>query len=665
MAQSGIVRRLLKDRGANVIAIGAASIIPLVGVVGGGVDASRMYLAKSRLQQACDAATLAARKKLAGGQIAGSTIPADIENTADDFFDTNFPAGQYGTTNVSYELTNGTATRMDGAASASVPTTLMRVFNKPQVDIAVTCSAELNLPNIDVVLVLDQSGSMDSPADSSNPGGDTRMEALKKAVFSFYDEVMAAKPAGSRVRIGIVPYNSNVNVGSMLTTLSASTGIDYVANSWKYQTRLPKYKQVSNDDGIDEGDPVVYFDDLDYIPKSTSNWKSTQVNHYRYNDNNTDRNLCNAKDGTYAVGNETWEVLSDHFVEDWWSSGNPKGMCYGRIRKTRPATAADTKPHTYRTEFDYYEYRQVDTATNANFDVAAFKATLGAGTTVSTPTGYQGASRSSSWTGCIEERKTVAQNPFTSATSAFYDLDIDLIPDNSDRDTQWYAMWPEITYARGGSGTSATTGTYYRGRPAALNSANEYYQRTATCPEPAYKLQPYPLSGTNRNATFTSRINALTDDGGTLHDVGMIWAGRMISPDGIFKADNASAPNGEAISRHVIFMTDGKMGGNPSFLTAYGNYDMDGRFAGFAGDGAWDEDDLARIHSDRLAAVCDIIKNKNVTIWSVAFGLAHTNYTRNCATGGSARAFTAASSSELDARFRQIAQNIAELRLVQ
>jgi Flp pilus assembly protein TadG len=156
----GILKRLRRDATANMMAIGAASIIPLIGVIGGGVDASRMYLAQSRLQQSCDSATLAARKKLAGSVIEDGVIPADIESQADNFFNANFPTGQYGTTDVEYDLTAAGETQMDGAASAKVPATLMRVFGYEDIDIAVTCSADLNLPNIDVVLVLDNSGSM-------------------------------------------------------------------------------------------------------------------------------------------------------------------------------------------------------------------------------------------------------------------------------------------------------------------------------------------------------------------------------------------------------------------------------------------------------------------------------------------------------------------------
>lgn len=58
--------RLRHDTAGNTIAIVAAGIIPLAGMIGGAVDMSRLYLTKTRLQQACDAGALAGRKAMGG-----------------------------------------------------------------------------------------------------------------------------------------------------------------------------------------------------------------------------------------------------------------------------------------------------------------------------------------------------------------------------------------------------------------------------------------------------------------------------------------------------------------------------------------------------------------------------------------------------------------------
>lgn len=54
-ARASFFRSLLRDPTANTIVISAVSLLPLMAMVGGAIDASRYYMAASRLQAACDA----------------------------------------------------------------------------------------------------------------------------------------------------------------------------------------------------------------------------------------------------------------------------------------------------------------------------------------------------------------------------------------------------------------------------------------------------------------------------------------------------------------------------------------------------------------------------------------------------------------------------------
>ena len=47
-----------RDARGNTLAIVGAALVPLAGMIGSGVDMSRAYMAKTRLQSACDAAAL-------------------------------------------------------------------------------------------------------------------------------------------------------------------------------------------------------------------------------------------------------------------------------------------------------------------------------------------------------------------------------------------------------------------------------------------------------------------------------------------------------------------------------------------------------------------------------------------------------------------------------
>src|SRR5947208_1767547 len=81
--RGGFLARLRSDDSGNTLAIMAASLIPMVGMVGSAVDISRAYLVKTRLQQACDAGVLAARRTMTGQSIANDT---NARTQATNFF---------------------------------------------------------------------------------------------------------------------------------------------------------------------------------------------------------------------------------------------------------------------------------------------------------------------------------------------------------------------------------------------------------------------------------------------------------------------------------------------------------------------------------------------------------------------------------------------------
>src|SRR3954452_13174465 len=96
MQPQGFLARLARDTGGNTLVIIAAALIPLLAMVGSGVDISRGYLAQSRLQQACDAGVLAARKRL-GSDLTSGQLGGQAKKAGDSLFDINFADGIYGT----------------------------------------------------------------------------------------------------------------------------------------------------------------------------------------------------------------------------------------------------------------------------------------------------------------------------------------------------------------------------------------------------------------------------------------------------------------------------------------------------------------------------------------------------------------------------------------
>ena len=93
----GVLARLAHDTGGNTLALVAAAILPLLAIVGSGVDMGRAYVVQTRLQQACDSGVLAARKKLGSAVVVTGVVPADVAATGNRFFDLNFRNGSYST----------------------------------------------------------------------------------------------------------------------------------------------------------------------------------------------------------------------------------------------------------------------------------------------------------------------------------------------------------------------------------------------------------------------------------------------------------------------------------------------------------------------------------------------------------------------------------------
>lgn len=219
-------RRLLRDNRGNTMAIIAGAIIPLTAVIGGGLDIARAHLAQSRLSQACDAAALAGRRAMSN---------EDIETAkpeATKFFNFNFPQGYLGTAAFTPQITKPDTGTVKVTAETTVPTTIMKIFKQGSIPIKVDCDATQNFDNIDIVLVLDVTGSMDETIN-----GEAKIVSLRKAVMALYDELAAAQTQlsaqGLRLRYAIVPYAMTVNVGKLVRAVDPN----YIANSWTYQSR--------------------------------------------------------------------------------------------------------------------------------------------------------------------------------------------------------------------------------------------------------------------------------------------------------------------------------------------------------------------------------------------------------------------------------------------
>ena len=153
--RAGFLARLRKDESGNTLAIFAMAIFPMIGLVGGAVDMGRVYAVKTRMQAACDAGSLAARKVMGSGNWTAAANAAGQQ-----MFASNFESGFLGTKDleagdVTFTELNGTVT---GNANVVVPMALMQVVGIEDDTIAVECTSQMKIPHTDVMFRIGRYG---------------------------------------------------------------------------------------------------------------------------------------------------------------------------------------------------------------------------------------------------------------------------------------------------------------------------------------------------------------------------------------------------------------------------------------------------------------------------------------------------------------------------
>jgi Flp pilus assembly protein TadG len=586
---TGLLGRLRKNVAGNVLILAAAAMIPLCAMVGGALDLSRLYLTKVRLQHACDAGALAGRKQMGGG-----SWNTAAQTAATNYFNGNFRQGAYGSAVTTAVFTSG-GSDVTGTVTSMVPMTLMAMFNVPAKQLTVNCMTAMQLPNTDVMFVLDTTGSMAELPNGNNVNGGagSKIAVLRNSVKCFYEALAQQKTnatncaansyaginSDSQLRFGFVPYASNVNISQL--GLPAS----YFATNWSYQSRSRT--------------------------NVWSPWTDTSTNCYSKPADTTTRQYRTTGSNWNCVvqmrTNPSWLYAKTNFAID--PTGALTAFRNTQIPRTPPA-ASVTVPGIG----DNFANRIVD------------------------------------WDGCIEEQPGTAN--------------INLKPNAA-----FAPMLPDALYLRNvlpdGSGDVSRNDSI---TPVTTNYYNAVASSKYTCPAPAEKL-----TGTDvwTPTNFANYVDALTPSGNTYHDYGMLWGGRLLSPEGMFASENGATGTGGVIQRHLIFMTDGDARANACDYTNYGVAWWDLRTNASVGscNNALDTN-LTNDVNTRLAALCTSVKNEpNTLIWVISFGgtgitTTTKNRLRTCASDDD-HFFDATDATKLKDAFEDIAARIAQLRLKQ
>ncbi len=688
----GFLARLKRDQSGNVIAMTAAAVLPMIAVIGGAVDMSRIYMTRTRLQAACDAGVLAGRKAM-------TTLVYDTasQTRANNMFNYNYKAADYDANGTTFTHTADAQGKITGSASTNLPTVLMKIFGQTTTAINVTCGADLQIPNIDVVMVLDVTGSMNDCPDGNcdSPGEQRKIVSLRAAVKQFFTTLTSAVPVGSasQIRFGFVPYSQAVNGSDLFkVTPDASKGqlpLSHLMDVMPLQSRVANFNTPVSGGWIQDSSVTTqtYQQRFDKDVASTRQpFTAYSATETKISNNDCDRwgnfnssfildsvplnvMLYPYEANTYSDNYGASELYLPDGSSVWQTSEPTSGPGYTKITFNRiSGTWSDNSGADYSKyqrcirEVTRTKYKSASgfkftnwTYKPVNYDVSQYKAgnainfvsAINSNYTVATAGSYDLVqlrnlpdqsgltADTATWDGCLEERKSIAQATFTPIPSGAYDLNFLL--GGTDDNTRWRPILQDLAWIRSGPAEQTTTN----------NNSRPSYQ----CPSSKMR---------NLNVMTQTEVNTYADTlqpaGNTYLDVGMIWGLRLLAAQGMFASRNLAGANGGQISRHIIFLTDGEPVSSPTNYSAYAMEQMDKRITGSTGVAA------ATLHSRRFQAMCDAHRGA-VSIWAIAFGTSVTGNLSTCADPD--RAFQADNTTELNNAFSNIARDIADLRLVQ
>lgn len=184
------------SRSGSIAIMFGIAVIPILIAAGAAVDFSRALVVKNRLGQALDAAALAVGSSK-------ETDDAVLTQLAKDYFAANYPASEIGvpgTINVS--IVNKTVTL---SGSATLDTSIMNIAGINHLNVDATVEVVKELRGLEVVMVLDNTGSMNN---------DGKLAALKTAATTLIDTLAAEQPDPNMLKYGLVPFSAAVNVGT-------------------------------------------------------------------------------------------------------------------------------------------------------------------------------------------------------------------------------------------------------------------------------------------------------------------------------------------------------------------------------------------------------------------------------------------------------------------
>ncbi len=635
---AGFLRRFVRRTDGAIAPIFALAAIPLVVSVGAVVDFTNAYDKKTVVQDSMDSAALAAGKKI--GSLTMDQLKTDVNN--------------YYYSNVGTRLDTPPQLQVGLAASTItltttlvVPTYFLGIIGIHHLDFNIKSQATLAFGTLEVAMVLDNSGSM-----NTNNNIATLRTAAGNLVNTIYN-LGATSTKPEPVKMGMVPFAGAVNVGPAFQNDATATWLDKNAVG-TYNT-------------------AKVFDLLAGLTTDKSNSAVTwggcvEARQQPYDVNDTP--------ATVATPATLYVPMFAPDEPDNWTCSTSSCSNIGSSNSTRKYNGAPRDSQSYNNYLPD-ACGSVVTMTRANPGVITLaNHLLAVGDAVVFNT--TGALYTGITAGTTYYVKTAPPNTFTftiSATSggtAIRTTGSQSGTHTMTSSAQWTCQ--SVTAACGGAGngvaeTTAMASTCKYGTP-----ANKTTMSPVTiggiAGGPNFMCNSTAITAlTTTKATVTNAINAMQAAGSTNIQEGLMWGWRVLSPDAPFTQGRSYAAGDN--QKSLVLMTDGENTYYPqskyvgSWYAAWG-YIVQGHLGTTSTTASVIEGKM----NDRTALACTNVKAAGIKVYTVAFtgsgGISATTQTllQDCASDPSMY-YLAANQAALLAAFQAIGDQISLLRISQ
>ena len=197
-----LLKHFLRSRDGSAAPLLALAAFPLMGFVGAAIDYSRANSVRTAMQTALDATALMLSK-----DAAQTLTPADLNQKANAYFQSLFNRPEASGVQITQQL----STPQEGSfilkitGGGTVVPVFTKLLGQNQISFSATSEVMWGMKKLNLALVLDNTGSM---ASSS------KMTHLKTAAHNLLTTLQNAAKQPDDVKVAIVPFAVDVNVGT-------------------------------------------------------------------------------------------------------------------------------------------------------------------------------------------------------------------------------------------------------------------------------------------------------------------------------------------------------------------------------------------------------------------------------------------------------------------